>query len=75
MTLMVWKIELRVDFDGDAKTAIMEKAVRSAAKGLITTANLIADGRKPDIAIETSDMFVGAKEISMFEDGELEGPL
>jgi hypothetical protein len=72
MALMTWTIELRVDFDGAEKTEIMLQACRSAAKGLITTANLIADGRKPDISLTTSDMFVGAEEISMFEDGELD---
>lgn len=72
MALMTWTIELRVDFDGKEKNEIMLLACRSAAKGLITTANLICDGRKPDIALTTSDMFIGAQEISMFEDGELD---
>ncbi|WP_454627705.1 hypothetical protein [Bradyrhizobium cenepequi] len=75
MTLRTWTIELRVDFDGKEKEEIMLKAMRSAAKGLITTATLIADTRKPDIALSSSDMFVGAEEISMFEDGELESGL
>jgi hypothetical protein len=71
MALMTWKIELRVDFSEKSKDAIMEKDVRSKAKALITTAMLLAgDGRKPDIAIETTDMFVGATEISLFADGE-----
>jgi len=70
MSLMTWSIEVRVDFNDKSKTAIMEKAVRSAAKELLTVARLLADGREPDIAISTTDMFVGREEIALFEIGE-----
>lgn len=73
MTLRTWTIELRVDFDGKDKEAIMLSCARSAAKNLLTTARLIADKRQPDIALMTSDMIEGADQISIFEDGELEG--
>jgi hypothetical protein len=68
---MTWTIELRVDFDEKRKEEIMLSAVRSAAKQLFTTAQLLADGRKPQIAIQTSDMFIGSEEVSMFVDGEV----
>ena len=72
MALKNWLIDLRVDFDGKEKEEIMLKAVRQAAKQLLTTAELIADKRKPDIAVHADDMFAGREEISMFEVGELE---
>lgn len=72
MALKNWLIDLRVDFDGDHKAEIMLKAVRQAAKELLTTAELIADKRKPDIAIHSEDMFEGREQIALFEVGELE---
>lgn len=70
MPLMTWTVELRVDFDEKSKEKIMEKGVRSMAKELLSMAMLLADGRKPDIAISTSDMFVGREEVEMFVEGE-----
>jgi hypothetical protein len=72
MALMTWTIELRVDFDAKSKEKIMESDIRSHAKGILTTARLLADGRAPEIAITTSDMFVGSEEVALFTDGELE---
>jgi hypothetical protein len=72
MALMTWTLELRVDFNEKTKNAIMLKDIRAQARQLLTTARLLADGREPDIAITTSDMFVGREEIALFEDGELE---
>lgn len=71
MALKCWTIDLKVDFDDKAKEEIMLKAARQAAKHLLTTAQLIADKRKPDIAIHSDDMFEGREKIELFEDGEL----
>lgn len=72
MTLKIWNIEVKVDFDTPEREAIMLKAVRASAKHLLTTAQLIADKRKPDIAVHSDDMFVGREEVSLFEEGELD---
>lgn len=72
MALMTWTIELRVDFNDASKNKLMEHAIRAMAKEVLATAQLLADNRKPEIAISTSDMFVGSEEIALFEPGELE---
>ena len=73
MTLKVWTIEVRVDFEAKEREEIMLKAVRDSAKHLLTTAQLISDKRKPDIAVHSDDMFFGRDIVSMFEAGELDG--
>jgi hypothetical protein len=72
MALKNWIIDLRVDFDSKRKEAIAEKLVRSHAKALLTEIQLIADKRKPDIAIQSDDMFVGREEISLFNEEDIE---
>lgn len=71
MTLKVWTIEIRVDFDTKEKQEIMLKDVLMHAKALISTANLIADKRKPDIAVHSDDMFIGREQVEMMADEEL----
>jgi hypothetical protein len=66
MALKNWTIDLRVDFDSPEKNEIMIKAVRACAHELYTTAQLIADKRKPDIAIHSDDMFEGRGDIELF---------
>ena len=73
MALKTWTIELRVDFDTatqEQKNKIMLKAVCAMAKQLITTATLIADKRKPDISIQTDDMFAGRASVEMFDEDD-----
>lgn len=68
MALKVWTIEIRVDFDSKEKESIMLQDVLLHAKALISTANLLADKRKPDIAVHSDDMFVGREEVMMVEE-------
>lgn len=70
MALKVWTIEIRVDFDSKEKQEIMLKDVMMHAKALISTANLIADKRKPDIAVHSDDMFAGREAVMVVEDEE-----
>ena len=66
MTLKNWIIDLRVDFNTKEQEDIMLTEVRTAAKQLLTQAQLIADKRKPDIAIHNDDMYEGREQIEMF---------
>ena len=66
MTLKNWIIDLRVDFDSKEQEDLMLQNVRTAAKELLTTARLLADKRKPDIAIHHDDMFEGRDQVDMF---------
>lgn len=68
MSLRTYTIELRVDFDSKDKEEIMLASARQSAKQLFTTASLIADNRKPDIALTCGDLFLGAQEIDLTTD-------
>lgn len=61
-------IELRVDYTDNDKNAVMQEAVQRAARHVLATAALIADGVKPQIAAFSDDFFTGHKEISVLED-------
>ncbi len=68
MGLKTFTIELRVDFDSEEKNEIILRAARTAAKHIYTTATLISDKRKPQVALSTSDLFEGSAEISLADD-------
>lgn len=67
MSLRTLTIEVRVDFDTEHKWDLFLRMAMGHAKALKTDAELLADKRKPDIALSTSDMIAGADEISMFK--------
>jgi hypothetical protein len=66
MTLKNWIVDLRVDFETKEQEELMLTAVRTCAKELLTTARLLADKRKPDIAIHNDDMYEGRDQIDLF---------
>jgi hypothetical protein len=68
MALQKYSIELRTDHDDPSKDATIVEAMKVAAKHIFTTALLIQDRRKPTIAMETGDMFVGEVEINLADD-------
>lgn len=68
--MRTFRIELKVDFDGEEKEKIMRDAVINAARQLITTSALIADKRKPQIMVQTRDFYSGDEEILITEDIE-----
>lgn len=72
MTLKNWIIDLRVDFESKEQEDIMLNEVRTVAKQLLTTARLLADKRKPDIAIQHEDTFEGRDQIELFTPEEKE---
>jgi hypothetical protein len=61
-------IELRFDADEEERHAVLRDAAMQAAKHLYTSALLISAKRKPQIAMYTSDMFVGREEIMLSDD-------
>ncbi len=68
MTLRTYKIELRVDFDVEGKGEMMLETVKMAARHLISTAMLVGEKRKPQIMIESGDMFSPTEEIMLEDD-------
>jgi hypothetical protein len=61
-------LELRVDYADNGKNAEMKKAVLRAGRHLLATAELLADGIKPEIVAYADDFFEGHTEISILED-------
>lgn len=61
-------IELRVDYADNEKNVSMQESVQRAARHMLATAALLADGVKPQIAAFSDDFFTGHKEISILED-------
>lgn len=72
MSLKNWIIDLRVDFETKEQEELMLTLVRTAAKQLLGDARLLADKRKPDIAIHNDDMYEGRDQIDMFTPEEKE---
>ena len=70
MALVTWHVEVRTDFADKKKDKLFEKALRQMAHEALATASLLADGRKPDIALSTNDMFVGSKDLLLFDEAE-----
>jgi len=70
MALKIWTVEIRVDFDDPSKNNIMLDDIRTKTKELLATARLLADKRKPDVAIQSDDMFEGREAIELFTAAE-----
>lgn len=63
-------IELRVDNEKPEADDILIDAAKMAAKHLFTSACLISGKRKPQITLQSGDMFVAAEEINLADDIE-----
>jgi hypothetical protein len=61
-------IELRADYLDDDKFRVLETAMKQAAKHVYTTALLLQDKRKPEIALYGSDFFASRQEIELADD-------
>lgn len=61
-------VELRVNYADNDKNDVMRRAVAAAARHIFATAQLLADGTNPDIAIFSDDWFAGREEIKLLDD-------
>jgi len=61
-------MELRVNYADEEKNETMRQAWARAARHVMATASLIADGVKPDISAWSDDWFAGKKDIDILED-------
>jgi hypothetical protein len=66
--MFTFTIELRVPFDEKEKLDIVQEAMKIAAKHVYTTAMLIADDRKPQVALHGGDYFTPTEEIMLADD-------
>jgi hypothetical protein len=62
-----WRIELKVDFDDEAKHPLIQKAVVRKAKELLATAMLLRDRRDPQVAVSNESVFIPQAEIELAE--------
>lgn len=68
-------IELRVDYDEKEKDRIMIQAAREACRTLIATAALISEKRKPQIKLETGDLFSANEQVEILSDEDIDDEL
>ena len=66
--MRTYTIELRADFLEEDKFKTIEAAAKVAAKHLFTTALLLQDKRKPEIALYGGDFFSSTEEIQLADD-------
>jgi len=65
-------ITLRIDYDTAnkrVKEPIITEKAKQCAKELLTIAELTADKRKPQIAVQIGDMFCSTEEIRLVDEG------
>lgn len=65
--MYTFTIEVRGDWD-EEKIALMKEAAKVAAKHIYTTALLISDKRKPQVALHGQDFFTKEEEILLADD-------
>lgn len=60
-----YTIELKVNFTEEGKHDVMKDAARDAARTLLTTAMMLADKGKPQVALHSSDFFYGNEALTL----------
>lgn len=61
-------IEVRVDYADEGKNEAMRETVTYAARRVLATAALLADGVKPQAVVFSDDFFSGHTDIAILED-------
>lgn len=70
MTRKVYRIELKIDFDDDSRHEHMVNVMTQYARDTLASAMLLADNRKPMVALISDDSFVGTEEIELLAAGD-----
>jgi hypothetical protein len=70
MTRKVYRIELKIDFDDDSRHEHMVNVMTQYARDTLASAMLLADNRKPMVALISDDSFVGTEEIELLSAGD-----
>lgn len=63
-----YRIELSIEFKDQARHEDLKPIILQAARDILATANLIADYRSPQIAVQTDDQFYTKEQIDLLED-------
>ena len=65
-----YRIELSIEFKDQDRHKDLKPIILQAARDLLATAQLIADYRQPQIAVQSDDFFVPPEQINLMEDIE-----
>lgn len=63
-----YRIELSIEFRDQDRHNDLRPIILQAARDLLGTAQLIADYRPPQIAVQSDDLFYGTDDINLMED-------
>lgn len=63
-----YRIELSIEFKDQNRHEDLRPLILQAARDLLGTAQLIADYRPPQVAVQSDDLFYGTDEINLLED-------
>jgi hypothetical protein len=70
MARKTYRIELKMDFDEDARHDILTNLIKQYARDILGSAMLLQDGRKPAVAFFTDDTFTGMEELEILDPSE-----
>ena len=70
MARKTYRIELKIDFNDDARHDALMSVARQYARDLLGSAMLLQDGRKPACVLMTDDTFTGMEEIDILDPSE-----
>lgn len=74
MARKTYRIELKIDFNDDARHEVLTDIAKQYARDLLGSAMLLQDGRKPIVALITDDSFTGTDEIELLDEGTVHEP-
>lgn len=63
-----YTLHLKVDFEDKSKFGLCEEMLRRTARTILTKATLLADNKKPVVALESADFFEGEFEVDYTEE-------
>lgn len=70
MSRKTYRIELKIDFNDDARHDALIQIATQYARDLLASAGLLSDGRKPVVALITDDTFTGVEELEVMPASE-----
>ena len=73
MGLKTFTVEIRCDFADEAKHEAIKQQVLDAGRTLLATAMLLAEKRKPQVAVFSSDFYAGSEELPLEAPAPAEG--
>lgn len=65
-----YRIELSIEFKDQERHDALRPLIAQAARDLLATAELLADGRRPQIAVQSDDLFWGKDDLDLMEQAD-----